>query len=349
MSAGLPFRVDDLVAPCPGDDPCGEELGYGSEKFEIRDLAKELRSEEPGALGWKEVRDRATTALAETSKDLDLLTSFSEAALELHGVAGLGAALEVAGKLCEQYWDDLYPRVGEEDAADDLEARSTRLASLMDASGPDLPRRLRARELDTPPDTPNADLRKAFYQTAAAEIDACLAALNALEQAVDQGFEASFEKYDSVLPKSMRAEDFKPSGESLRDALRDRRDAVRDAFELAFPGADLDAAVASSDGEDAGADDAPAAAAAAPGGGPAGAPAGPPRTRAEAVNRLRQAVDYFRTAEPHSPVSLLVERAIRWAELPLTDVLAELVKDSDVLSKIRETLGVPEPKSEDDY
>ncbi len=347
MSTDSPIDVDALVAPCSGDDPCGEELGYGSEKFEIRDLAKELRTEDPGAIGWKEVRERATEALTNTSKDLDLLTSLAESAWELHGVAGLGSALAVAGGLCDRYWNELYPRVGEEDAADDLEARSTRLASLMDESGPDLPRRVRARDLDAPPDTPDAEVRRSFYRTAAAEIDACVEALETLENAVDQGFEASVETFDAFLPKSLRADDLKPSGRALRDALGDRRDAVRDAFTAEFPGADLDAVDEAEPGED---DDGAAETSAPSDGGTpvAGAPAGPPRTRAEAVSRLRQAVEYFHKAEPHSPVALLVERSIRWAELPLTDVLAELVKDTDVLEKIRETLGVPEPDSDED-
>jgi type VI secretion system protein ImpA len=70
-----------------------------------------------------------------------------------------------------------------------------------------------------------------------------------------------------------------------------------------------------------------------------------PVDRADALRRLQSVANYFRTAEPHSPITFLVERAIAWAGMGLDQWLMEVVKDEAVLSHIRETLGVKAPES----
>jgi hypothetical protein len=41
-----------------------------------------------------------------------------------------------------------------------------------------------------------------------------------------------------------------------------------------------------------------------------------PQSRADALRRLAAVAAYFRRTEPHSPVSYLVQRAVRWGEMP---------------------------------
>lgn len=65
-----------------------------------------------------------------------------------------------------------------------------------------------------------------------------------------------------------------------------------------------------------------------------------PQDRADALRRLAAVAAYFRQTEPHSPVSYLVQRAVRWAELPLEEWLQYVVHDATVLENIRETLGL---------
>ncbi|MCC6572570.1 MAG: type VI secretion system ImpA family N-terminal domain-containing protein [Planctomycetes bacterium] len=73
-----------------------------------------------------------------------------------------------------------------------------------------------------------------------------------------------------------------------------------------------------------------------------GAPAG---SRAEAMKRLQEVADFLRRTEPHSPVSYLVQRAVKWGAMPLEDVIKELVKDTGARESIFETLGLPKPPS----
>lgn len=72
---------------------------------------------------------------------------------------------------------------------------------------------------------------------------------------------------------------------------------------------------------------------------PAG-PAGPITNRKVAFERLREVADFLRRTEPHSPVSYIVQRAIKWGDMPLENVLAELVKNNDVRRQVYETLGL---------
>jgi type VI secretion system protein ImpA len=89
-----------------------------------------------------------------------------------------------------------------------------------------------------------------------------------------------------------------------------------------------------------------ASAAAPPSEGAAGI-AGPLRTRQDAINRLKEVAAYFRQTEPHSPVSYLVERAVKWSQMPLESWLASVIKDSTVLDSLRETLGVDSHSTEE--
>lgn len=64
------------------------------------------------------------------------------------------------------------------------------------------------------------------------------------------------------------------------------------------------------------------------------------RNRADAVRALRDVAKYFRHNEPHSPVSLLAERAAKWAEMPLEHWLATVIKDDGTLAQLKDLLDI---------
>jgi type VI secretion system ImpA family protein len=63
------------------------------------------------------------------------------------------------------------------------------------------------------------------------------------------------------------------------------------------------------------------------------------RSRQDALKRLADVAEFFRKTEPHSPVSYLVQRAVKWGNMPLDNWLQEVIKDENVLGQLRETLG----------
>lgn len=70
-----------------------------------------------------------------------------------------------------------------------------------------------------------------------------------------------------------------------------------------------------------------------------------PQSRAEAFAQLRGVVQYFQQTEPHSPVPLLIERAIKWGDMPLEAWLNDVIKDNSVVESIRDVLGTRDPRA----
>ena len=68
--------------------------------------------------------------------------------------------------------------------------------------------------------------------------------------------------------------------------------------------------------------------------------AGSLASKEAALASLAQIAAFFRRTEPHSPVAYLLERAVAWANMPLEDWLAEVVRDESTLSSIRERVGL---------
>src|SRR5262249_30610270 len=70
-----------------------------------------------------------------------------------------------------------------------------------------------------------------------------------------------------------------------------------------------------------------------------------PVDREDALRRLTSVANYFRKAEPHSPVAYILERAVGWGRMPLKKWLKEVIKDENTLGNIRKLLGVKPPES----
>ncbi|HEX6370352.1 MAG TPA: type VI secretion system protein TssA [Longimicrobium sp.] len=63
-------------------------------------------------------------------------------------------------------------------------------------------------------------------------------------------------------------------------------------------------------------------------------------SRAEAYRLLEMAADYLAKTEPHSPVPLLVRRAVAWGKLDLAGLVAELTRDGYDPQCLRTLLGL---------
>lgn len=57
-----------------------------------------------------------------------------------------------------------------------------------------------------------------------------------------------------------------------------------------------------------------------------------------AIEKMREVALFFRQTEPSSPVPYLIERAIRWADMSVTDWLNELLPDKDMIQQINKVL-----------
>ncbi|VAW45382.1 Uncharacterized protein ImpA [hydrothermal vent metagenome] len=65
------------------------------------------------------------------------------------------------------------------------------------------------------------------------------------------------------------------------------------------------------------------------------------KDRQTALKALDDVAGFFRSTEPHSPVSYSIEQAIRWSNMPLTELLKELIPDEAARTKYKNLSGIP--------
>ena len=64
------------------------------------------------------------------------------------------------------------------------------------------------------------------------------------------------------------------------------------------------------------------------------------RDRKEAYATLEALADYLVGLEPHSPTPFLLRRAVRWGNMPLPEVLAEIMREEGDLNRLINVLGL---------
>ena len=67
-------------------------------------------------------------------------------------------------------------------------------------------------------------------------------------------------------------------------------------------------------------------------------------TRQEAFETLSRVSEYFRRAEPHSPISYALEQVVRWGHMSLPELLSELVADRAAREEIFRRAGITQDK-----
>lgn len=356
----MAIDVTELLAPIPGSDPAGSDASFSDQFDRIREarraddpnLAQGDWQTELKVADWREAQSLSEDVLLRTSKDLQAAVWLAEAAIARHGLEGARDAFDLLTGLLDTYWDGLYPRA--EDG--DLEERAGKLAWFANYGG----RVLQTMLLN---DDPQAAL------TLAGWIDS---------REVDNLGRQNAEAYQAALDEGrINGETFDTRMQSISEALvRERSDmvqAAREAFARFSAMADgrlgreapslgaLDdalkkiqtiyarvAAAKGMGGIEAGDAEAGTGVAASEAGGNGGAPAGALElgggslaSKEAALRALNDIAGFFRRTEPHSPVAYLLDRAVTWANMPLEQWLAEVIRDEGTLSSIRERVGLP--------
>jgi type VI secretion system protein ImpA len=62
--------------------------------------------------------------------------------------------------------------------------------------------------------------------------------------------------------------------------------------------------------------------------------------REQAMQVLQDIADYFQANEPHSPVSYMLQKTIKWSQMPLHEWLSQVIKNENPLETVHELLGV---------
>ena len=362
------FDVDALLAPIPGDLPCGADLRLDysptSIYFRLRDARAEARDAEkqadetPGDESaptfWRAVQSLAAKALAENAKDLEVATWLIEALVRTAGLPGLSAGAIVITGLIERYWDDVYPTPDE----DGIETRVRPLAGLsgqgydgtlmqplrksalfnrMDSSPFGVWRYLASLELSGISDNARRAQRieAGVVPFDVLEREARAAGVRhwAAKRAEISGALESWTAMGAALDS--RAGSDSPSTNRVRDLLQMM-------LEVCNRFAPAEETPAADEPDAAGAGAGPADGQAGTGGTPAGAP-GVIATRDQALRQLDAIAAWFKRSEPNSPIAYVLDEAARRGRMSWPDLMAELISDETTRHALLSSLGIKPP------
>jgi type VI secretion system protein ImpA len=305
---------------------------------------------------WQDIAALAPKILVENSKDLEVVCWYIEALVRIHGFAGLRDGFSLAQGLIERFWDSFNSLPADE------EGLVTRLMPLTGLNGSGGDGTLLMPINNAPITGRDGDLGPYSYfnyekaselaqrdpevrARRVAQGDTTLEGFTATVNASGGQFyvdligdiEGALTNFNALTASlEAKAGPDAPPSSAIQELLDTILRSVR-----AFSGA-LVAAVAPppASPEALASDDAPAVASAAP------VRVGAVQSREEALRVLLQLAEYFRTSEPQSPISNMLEETVRRARMSFSDLLAELLQDRAVWRSALTNAGIKPPPQE---
>ena len=355
--------LEGLLQPIPGENPSGESQRYSGLYDEIAEARRADKDVPQGA--WQtelkvadfgQVISLAVPALTSKTKDLQIGVWLTEALIKKHGFVGLRDGLKLIIGFQDQFWETLHPEIDEGDEEGRANAISwleTNVSfaikgapftggegySYMDwedsktfdwpetiegLPGEERERYTNLREQADRERRVTAEMwrketaatRRATCEKVNFLLEECWAAYNDLNRVIEEKFNRNQAPGITGLKKALDE-----VHSQVKKLLEEKRIEEPDAvFETA------DDAEAGADGTD-GAD------------GRSGGVGGPVKNRQDALKRLAEIADFFQKTEPHSPVSYLVQRAVKWGHMGLDTWLQDVIKDNSIIEQVRQTLG----------
>jgi len=366
MASPENIDIDSLLAPIDEASPTGDDVRNDFSPTSLYQTIKlernEARAAERHAVHadeafeaishWNRITEVAPTILSTQSKDLEIACWFAEAMVRRYGFSGLRDAFKLIHGLIDQYWDNLHPMPDEYG----METRVSCVAGL-NGEGSEGVLIAPIRRVDITQgsnafglwqyrqalDTKNIkdeDVRDRKTESLGFS-------LGDIEKAVEESSDTYYinlhddlneaidyyTKIGEKLDELCDADDTPPT-RTIVEVLKENLGAVIHLAQHKLPSADAlaDAEEPSDDEET---DEA--------------SPAsetqvkkvkGPIENREDAFKQLLEIATYFRKYEPHSPISYILQKAVKWGNMPLNELIAELIPDSSSRERYSELTGV---------
>lgn len=360
--------LDRLLAPISEDLPAGDDIRKDSsptsnyqtiKAARLAARAAERQSVHDGDTQeadkyWREVLDLAPEILATQSKDLEIASWYTEALLRRHGFQGLRDAFQLLRGMVENFWDVLHPMPDE----DGMETRTASLAGL-NGEGAEGVLIAPVRKVPITEGQPPAPFSYWQYQQALeiekiSDEEARLSKrdklgfdLEDIAKAVNESTDEFFLNQRDDLNQCL--EHFKACGQRLDehcgthdapptrniiDILEECQGAIKHIGKDKFAGLD---------GSDADIDTADEQNSDESGSGSVSAQSTPHKAtmdRELAFRQLKEISEFFRKTEPHSPISYVLQKAVKWGNMSLDQLVMELIPDSSSRAHFSELTGV---------
>jgi type VI secretion system protein ImpA len=324
--------MKELLQPIAGGTPVGEDLTFSTE-FDA--ITETRRHDDPSLAQGEWTRDLKTAdwgsalrqcekLLKERTKDLRLAGWYAEARTQLHGFAGLADGYALTTAFCRDFWESIHPAGDEEERAGSLRWLAVQSAGWVrrlplgnEHTLDDLKASQGSRAEDVAERRAHwrASVSVQRREVLANEARSALSALDALDTRMQS-----------------RLGDETPSLSAARSALSDAINVLR--LEHITSGA----APATKVPADPTFPSPPSEAMPAATGGGSNAF----RTRADALQALREVASFFRDTEPHSPVAYLADKAARWGDMPLHTWLRTVLGDGEAFGRLSDLLDIAE-------
>ena len=364
------IKLDDLLQPISEENPVGDDIRDDSSPtspyYTIKDARNAARAAERNNMfdgdsseaddQWRKIIDLAPDILQNHAKDLEIASWYTEALIRRYGFQGLRDGFKLIQGLIDQYWDNLYPMPDE----DGIE---TRVASLTGLNGEGAEgvlivpiRNVQITEGYEPGPfsfwkyQQALDIEKIIDEDAKASKASKLGfSKDDVDNAVNESSESFFvnirddvsESIDLYKDIGRRLDEYcgindAPPISNITNILGDCLGAINHIGKYKMPSEEeAEEGIDGENGESG-----------AQGGGDSQAQAsGPVKNRTDAFKKLTEISEFFRKTEPHSPISYIIERAVKWGDMPLDDLMRELIPDSSSRNFYGSLTGV---KSEDD-
>jgi type VI secretion system protein ImpA len=324
---GILVDFSSLAEPVTEQPPCGPDCEYEGDFLALSQAATGKTEQQFGDTviaavepEWRSVEKMASELLGRT-KDLRVAASLTLAATNLRGVAGFAAGVGLLHQLCDQYWDEVHPRMVIDGDADPY-LRINALSAISDAEG--VLRALRMQQLVSQPlaisvrDVEMVVGKDAAARYSLAQVQSILSdALKAGSVAI-----ASFEQArSSVSALEQLVDERFGSGESPDfSALHTLFKSVGAAIDHAKPTSE--GSSEQTDDEVGGEPGSVRGSQATQGG------SGEIRCRDDVKRSLQRVCDYLERYEPSNPAALFARRAQAMLDRNFLDIMLELSPDS---------------------
>ena len=366
-TSGSGLDLESWLRPISENNPAGANLRYEPLYAEIRYAREEDDPNLPmgqwerplKSADWVVIERRCTEALQATSKDFQLVAWLTEAWLRTNGLEGLGNGLMLTHAFVKRYWQEGFPLIDDGDAdariavfewmndnLTDALKRHVPLLRLVDhkpstitlAQWEELVRvELDAADTSTANDTGSdapvlftrasvlKNVRRHSLQDVATmlstvreckpilqEIDSLIYALQGTNSPSWQKLSKVLENFEyvfmSISPDALSAEQAPSAGIAPGQPLSNTATLENTGMDQALEDSQYTAGVWSS--------------------------------REQAYKTLEQLAEYLATIEPHSPTPYLIRRAVKWGQLPLAELIQEVLNEEGDLNGMLAMMGL---------
>ncbi len=366
MTENTILNIPELILVISDDNPTGNNLRDDADStslyYQLKDVRAQARNNErkaledgdlrPNPADWRPIIDKAPTILKSQSKDLEVAAWITEALTRTHGYKGLKEGFQLTRELIDLYWDNIHP-------PEDEDGVETKIAPITGLNGYGTDGALvmpikcipitqgrdfgpfavweytQAYETEriTDPEkkqqkiddgaltlemlnTAASETNILFFKGLKKDIDGCIEEYAQLSASIDRCCVSDPQPTSNIknaLERCLEAL-MQLAGDALIEIEEDNSETESDP-----------------DGED-----------------QASKPVAANNkvdNRKAAINNLTEIATFFRKTEPHSPISYAIEQAIRWSNMPLPQLMDELMSDKGAKDSFFKLTGIKEQQN----